>query len=110
MPLTLFGKVLRDRKIIGKNSSAIKVAANSLLDVRDERVYLIAEEELDAAQDDLETDVDKYFNAHVFRIRTISIRHAVKDFSIPFVDGMPIKVFGKLLRERKIIERKTPLE
>ncbi|MBR0260760.1 MAG: NYN domain-containing protein [Selenomonadaceae bacterium] len=110
MPLTLFGKVLRDRKIIGKNSSAIKVAANSLLDVRDERVYLIAEEELDAAQDDLETDVDKYFNAHVFRIRTISIRHAVKDFSIPFVDGMPIKVFGKLLRERKIIDRKTPLE
>lgn len=110
MPLTLFGKVLRDRKIIGKNSSAIKVAANSLLDVRDERVYLIAEDELDAAQDDLETDVDKYFNAHVFRIRTISIRHAVKDFSIPFVDGMPIKVFGKLLRERKIIDRKTPLE
>ena len=110
MPLTLFGKVLRDRKIIGKNSSAIKVAANSLLDVRDERVYLIAEDELEAAQDDLETDVDKYFNAHVFRIRTISIRHAVKDFSIPFVDGMPIKVFGKLLRERKIIDRKTPLE
>lgn len=106
MPLTLFDKLLRKKRIIGRNSSTVKVAAQSLLDVRDERVFLITEDELEAAQDDLETNVDEYFNAHALEIRSISIRHGENIFDVPFVEGMPIKVFGKLLRERKIIDRK----
>ena len=106
MPLKLFEKLLRDRKIIGRNSSAIKVAVNSLLEVRDERVYLIDESELEAAQDDLENNVDSYLNAHALEIDSATIRHGGKEYSIPFVDGMPLKIFGKLLRERKIIDRK----
>ena len=107
MPLNLFEQLLRDKKIIGRNSSAIKVAANSLLEVHDERVWLIDESELEAAQDDLENNVDGYLNAHALDIRTAAIGHGGESFSIPFVDGMPLKVFGKLLRERKIIDRKT---
>ena len=61
---------------------------------------------MEAAQDDLETNVDEYFNAHALEIRSISIRHGENIFDVPFVEGMPIKVFGKLLRERKIIDRK----
>ena len=110
MTLNLFEKILRKKKIIGKNASAIKVAAKSLLEVRDERVYQIPEDELKTARDDLLIDVDKYFNAHALQIKSISIWHDIKIFDLPFVNGMPIKIFGKLLRERKIIDRKTPLE
>ena len=110
MLLTLFDKLLRGRKIIGKNSSARKIAVNSLLAVREDRVYLIDEDELAAAQDDLETNVDAYFNEHALQIKSISIWHDVKIFDLPFVEGMPLKVFGKLLRERKIIDRKTSPE
>ena len=110
MPLTLFNKLLLERKIIGRNSSAIKVAAQSLLDIREERVYLIDENELEAAQDDLETNVDEYFNEHVWQIKSISIQHDGEIFDVPFVEGMPLKIFGKLLRERKIINRKISLE
>ncbi len=106
MPLTLFGRFLREKKIIGRNSSTIKIAAQSLLDVRDGKVYLIAEDELEAAQDDLEIDLEGYFAEHTAEIRTISIVHDGNIFSIPFVDGILIKMFGKLLRERKIIDRK----
>lgn len=107
MPLSLFEMILRNRNIIGRNSSAVKVAANSLLEVRGERVYLIGERELEAAQDDLEINVDDYLNRHALAIRTASIRYGGQVFSIPFVEGMPLKVFGKLLRERHIIDRKV---
>ena len=110
MSLALFEKLLRVKKIIGRNSSAKKVAVQSLLDVRGERVFLIDEDELSAAQDDLEADVDGFFNEHALQIKSISIQHGGKIFDLPFVDGMPLKVFGKLLRERKIIDRKISPE
>ena len=65
---------------------------------------------LQAAQDDLELNVDAYLNEHVLEIRTISISYDGKNFSIPFVNGIPLKIFGKLLRERKIIDRKISPE
>lgn len=107
MPFKLFERLLRNKKIIGKNSSAVKIATNSLLEVSNNRVYLLDENELEAAQDDLENNVDSYLNEHALEIDSVSIRYDGKKFSIPFVDGMPIKIFGKLLRERKIIDRKT---
>ena len=107
MPLSLFEKHLREQNIIGKSVSAASVAQKSLLDVRDGRVWLIDERELEAAQDDLENNVDNYLNANALDIRTAVISHGGENFSIPFVDGMPAKIFGKLLRERKIIDRKT---
>ena len=110
MPLALFDKILRDKKIIGRNSSAKKVAAQSLLEVSYERVYLIPEDEMAAALDDMETNVDGFFNRNALQIKSISIRHDGEEFDLPFVNGMPLKVFGKLLRERKIIDRKTPAE
>ena len=106
MSLALFDKILREKKIIGRNSSGKKIAAQSLLDVRNKRVFLLTEDELSIAQDDLETDVDGFFNEHALEIKSISIRHDGKIFDLPFVNGMPLKVFGKLLRERKIIDRK----
>ena len=110
MPLRLFEKILRKKKIIGRNTSAKKVAAQSLLDVRGGKIFLLTEDELKIAQDDLETDVDGFFNEHALKIKSISIRHGGKEFDLPFVEGMPIKIFGKLLRERKIIDRKISAE
>lgn len=110
MPLTLFDKLLRDKKIIGKNSSAIKVAAQSLLEVRDERVFLYDEAALENIQSDLLHNVDDYLNEHALEICSVEINHNGKSFSIPFVDGMPLEIFGKLLRERKIIGVSTTLE
>lgn len=110
MPLTLFEKTLRDRKIIGKNSSAVRVAAQSLLDVRGERIYLYDEAALENIQNDSLLNVDDYFNEHALEICSIDISRGGESFSIPFVDGMPLEMFGKLLRERKIIGASTPLE
>ena len=103
MPLTLFEKLLHERNIIGKNSSAVKVAAQSLLDVRDERIYLYSEDALENIQSDSLISVDDYLNEYALEIRNATINHGGKNFSIPFVDGMPLEFFGKLLRERKII-------
>ncbi|MBR4153292.1 MAG: NYN domain-containing protein [Selenomonadaceae bacterium] len=104
MLLTLFEKLLRDRKIIGRNSSAIKVAAQSLLDVRDERIFLYSEEALENIQNDSLINVDDYLNKNALDIRNLLINHNGKTFSIPFVNGMPIEIFGKILRERKVID------
>ena len=106
LPLSLFKKILHNQKIIGKNSSLKKIAANSLLEIRDDRVFLLEEDELEAAQDDLEISVDDYLNVHALEIQTVMIRRDDKKFSIPFVNGMPLKIFGKLLREREIIDKK----
>ena len=110
MPLSLFELLLRNANIIGKKTSAVKVAANSLLAIRDERVWLMDEDELATAQDDLETNVDAYLNAHALDIRTTKILRGGQVHSIPFVAGMPLKVFGKLLRERHIIDRTVSAE
>ena len=107
MPLTLFEKVLRERKVIGRNSSAIKVAAQSLLDVRDERVFLYSEDALENIQNDSRINVDEYLNEHALEICNVVINRGGKNFSIPFVDGMPTDIFGKLLRERKIVDVST---
>ncbi len=110
MPLTLFEKVLREWKIIGKNTSAVRVAAQSLLDVRDERIYLYDEAALENIQNDSLLNVDEYLNEHALEICSVDINHGEENFSVPFVEGMPLKMFGKLLRERKIIGMSTPLE
>ncbi len=110
MPLSLFELLLRNANIIGKKASAVKVAANSLLAIRDERVWLMDEDELATAQDDLDTNVDAYLNAHALDIRTTKILRGGQVHSIPFVAGMPLKVFGKLLRERHIIDRTVSAE
>ena len=110
MPLNLFGELLRSKQIIGRTASVKKIAAQSLLEVRDERVYLLPEDEMDAALDDLTVSVDGFFNANALKIISVSIWYDGKEFDLPFVEGMPLKVFGKLLRERKIIDRKTPPE
>ena len=107
MPLTLFEKLLRERKIIGKNSSAVKVAAQSLLDVRDGRIFLYSEDALENIQRDLLINVDEYLNEHALEICNVVINQGGKSFSIPFVNGMPLEIFGKLLRERKIIDVAT---
>ena len=108
MSLALFEKLLRVKKIIGRNSSAKKVAVQSLLDVRGERVFLIDEDELSAAQDDLEADVDGFFNEHALQIKSISIQHGGKIFDLPFVDGMPI-IDRKISPEKIIAENKFDL-
>ena len=107
MPLTLFEKLLREQKIIGKNSSALKVAVQSLLDVRDERVFLYSEDALENIQRDSLINVDEYLNEHALEICNVVINCGGKSFSIPFVNGMPLEIFGKLLRERKIIDVST---
>ena len=110
MPLNLFGELLRSKQILGRTGSVKRLAAQSLLDVRNDRVYLIPEDEMDAALDDAQANVDGFFNAHALQIKSISIQYGGKKFDLPFVNGMPLKVFGKLLRERKIIDRKISAE
>ena len=110
MPLTLFEKLLHGRNIIGKNSSAVKVAAQSLLNVHDERIFLYSEDALENIQNDSLINVDDYLNEHALEIRNAIINHGGENFSIPFVDGIPLEFFGKLLRERKIIDVMTSPE
>ena len=103
MPLDMFGKLLRERKIIGKTFSPSKVAEKSLLVVRDGKLFMPTEDELNQlcnAQDD---NVDEFFLEHAADIRKIFVKHGQKVFELPFVDGMSLEVFGKLLRSQKVI-------
>ncbi len=103
MPLELFGKLLRQKKIIGKTVAVSKVAEKSLLTVREEKVYLRGEEELEKICNDLADNVDQFFLEHKDEIKKIFIKHGQKIFEIPFVNGMSLENFGKLLRGKKII-------
>ena len=103
MTLEMFGKLLREKKIIGKTVTPKKVAEKSLLDVRNNKVYLRDETGLDNFCDTLEDNVDNFFAEHLDEIKKIFIKHGEKFFEVPFVDGMPLETFGKLLRTEKII-------
>ena len=103
MPLDLFGRLLRDKKIIGKTFAPSKVAEKSLLTVRNGKVFLPTEDELEQVCDALEDNVDKFFLEHAADIRKVFVKQGQKVFEIPFVDGMSLEIFGKLLRSQKII-------
>ncbi len=107
MPLELFAKLLRDMNIIGKNALPATVAANSLLDVRDDKVFLRDEDDLDAAYERTISDADEYFDFHADKLTSVLIKHNGELSEVPFVNGMPLELFGKLLREMHIIDRKT---
>jgi len=103
MPLDLFGKLLRQKKIIGKTVSAAKVAEKSLLIVRNEKIYLRGESELEKICSRMTDNVDQFFYEHLQEIKKIFVTHGQKVFEVPFVNGMPLDIFGKLLRGKKII-------
>lgn len=103
MPLEIFGKLLRERKIIGKTFPPMKVAEKSLLNVRDGKVFLPTEDELEKICDAQEDNVDKFFLDNAADIRKVFVKQGQKIFEIPFVDGMSLELFGKLLRGQKII-------
>ena len=103
MPLELFAKLLRERKIIGKTFAPSKVAEKSLLVVRNGKLFLPTENELDQVCKAQEDNVDEFFMEHAADIRKIFVKHGQKVFELPFVDGMSLEIFGKLLRGRKII-------
>ncbi len=103
MPLELFGKLLREKKIIGKTFSPLKVAEKSMLVVRNGKVFLPTEDELEKLCDAQEDNVDKFFLDNAEDIRKVFVKQGQKIFEIPFVDGMSLELFGKLLRGQKII-------
>ena len=103
MPLEIFGKLLRERKIIGKTFPPLKVAEKSMLVVRSGKVFLPTEDELEKMCDAQEDNVDKFFMDNAEDIRKIFVKQGQKVFEIPFVDGMSLELFGKLLRGQKII-------
>ncbi|MBQ6759577.1 MAG: NYN domain-containing protein [Selenomonadaceae bacterium] len=108
MPFAIFGKYLRKKKIIGKSASPFNTAAKSLLAVRDDKVFLMTEDELDTLQDPPDS-VGEYLDKNAAGVRTISIQHNGQPFEVPFVDGMPLATFHKLLLERKIIGKKASI-
>ena len=103
MPLEMFGRLLRERKIIGKTFAPSKVAEKSLLVVRDGKLFLPTEDELKKLCNALDDNVDEFFLEHAADIRKIFVKHGQKVFELPFVDGMSLEVFGRLLRNQKVI-------
>ncbi|MBD3879556.1 MAG: NYN domain-containing protein [Quinella sp. 1Q5] len=108
MPLAIFGRHLRKEKIIGKGASPFNTAAKSLLAVRDDKVFLMTEDELEMLQEP-PNSVGKYLDMNVASVQTINIKHSGRPFEVPFVDGMPLEIFHKLLLERKIIGKSASI-
>lgn len=108
MPLALFGKYLRKEKIIGKGASPLNTAARSLLDVRDDKVFLLSEDELIARQD-TPISVESYLDVNAADVRKIFIKHNNNSFEVPFVNGMPLEMFHKLLLVRNIIGKSASI-
>ncbi|MBE8951435.1 MAG: NYN domain-containing protein [Quinella sp. 3Q1] len=107
MPLELFGKLLREKKIIGKNVSPLQAAEKNLLQVAGGKVFLRDEEDLMKTYGDGIKSIDEYLTFHADELKKIFIKHNSKLFEVPFVDGITLELFGKLLRERNIIGKKT---
>lgn len=108
MPLAIFGRYLRKEKIIGKGASPFNTAAKSLLAVRDDKVFLMTEDELETLQEPSDS-VGEYLDTNAAGVRMISIKHNGRPFEVPFVDGMPLATFHKLLLEWKIIGRSASI-
>lgn len=109
MPLGVFGQMLREKNIIGKNTPTTAVATNSLLDVRDDKVFLCDEDRLDAAYERTINDADEYFDFHADKLTSIFVKHNGKLFEVPFVNGIPFELFGKLLRDMNVVGRNTSI-
>ena len=107
MPLGVFGQMLREKNIIGKNTPTTAVATNSLLDVRDDKIFLCDEDTLADAYERTISDADEYFDFHADKLTSVFVRHNGDAVEVPFVDGMPLALFAKLLREMNIIAGKT---
>ena len=103
MPIDIFGKLLRERKIIGKTFPPLKVAEKSMLVVHDGKIFLPTEDELEKICDAQADNVDKFFLDNAEAIRKVFVKQGQKIFEIPFVDGMSLELFGKLLRGQKIL-------
>ena len=69
----IFGKLLREKKIIGKGVSIQQFAEKNLLKIVDGKIFLCDEEEQAAAYGNTIKNVDEYFSFHAAELKKMNI-------------------------------------
>ena len=109
-----FKKILYELKIIGKKVTGIQAAHGNLLKVLNDRIYFYQEEELEnsnigrlAKFPQLSNDVRKFFLQSKKDMVTVFIKYGGQIRESPFLNGMRIDMFSRILHELKIIGKNT---
>lgn len=114
IPLEIFSALLESYGVAADSTSIHSVIADSFLDLRGNKVFLRGEEKFSA---DLKIDFGKlseqsldFIKANEGKIRFISIAYAGIRHDVPFVDGMELHTFARLLHELNIIGKNAPTQ
>ena len=112
--LSVFATMLRDKKILKKNYSALKFVKENYLKVTDNRVYFMTEEEISDADKPKETksgfdllsaESCNYLRANEENIKFIFIKNFGILHEVPFVNGIELPMFARILHELKIVPK-----
>ncbi len=119
MPLEFFAGILLEGKIIDDVISIPKIIEESLLKMHDKKVYLRRDEDFDEenfTEEEAVTELDfenlsdesrEFLHANENKIHFVQIVHNKIIYDVPFVDGMQVQTFVKILRELKIFAKNT---
>ena len=100
-----FGGILRELKVIGKNTGVKKVSEVSLLTVRENRIYLQSEDELMEAMDTDTRSIANFLAENKDEVKKIFVKRNRKIYEVPFVNGMRQGIFFCILKNRGIVNR-----
>lgn len=105
MILSKFAEVLRELKVIGKNAGIQKVVKASMLDIRENRVYLYGEEDLSETLDENTRKVANFLAENKDEIKKIFVKVDRKISEVPFVNGMNKKMFFEILKHFRVTNK-----
>lgn len=112
MPVQIFSRMIRELNFVDKNAKFQKIAANNFLKVKDNCVYLADEEDFmsEDTLDELGIDTDKlsppsldFLQTNISKIKFVNLNRAGVTHKVPFVEGMHLSVFCRILHELKIV-------
>ena len=101
MRVLTFRRILRELNILDRKDSVNKLITKNFLRLFRNRIYFQSEAEI--SEPTPVEQIENYFAEHAAEIKKIFIKHNQKMFEVPFVEGISIELFGKLLRVRNII-------
>lgn len=102
-----FGGILRELKVIGKNTGVKKVSEASLLVVKGDKIFLRNEDEIFEEMDADTRTIANFFAENKDDVKKIFVKRNRKIYEVPFVNGMRQGIFFCVLKNRGIVGKSS---
>ena len=111
MEFKIFLETMRDYGVVGDDRFIRQVLKDSLLEVRDGRVYLVSEDnsiqenDVEFDPENLSIDSLNFLSVNNANINFVQILHESIWYNVPFVNGMSFSLFAQIIEELGISAR-----